>query len=350
MDGKRNLGLIGAGTWGKNLARNFNDLGALAAICDSNPDKLVYPEVKNTTEARDLMNDPRITRIAIATPPEFHYDLAKQALLAGKDVYVEKPICLDYHHGEHLVELAERKGRLLMVGHILQYHPCVRRLQEMLRCGDLGKLQHIVSNRLNLGMIRTHESALWCLAPHDISVILSLTGNQLPEQVRCLGGSYLTPGIADTCNLSLRLAEGVRAQVHVSWLHPFKEQKLVVIGSEGLVVFDDTKPWGEKLMIRRHHVRWIEGVIPVPSSAELEPIFVEQVEPLREECSHFIECCDQRKRPRTDGQEGLRVLKVLRAAQASLLEEGVAKDPDFHHVVALKASPFEETEAAEMGA
>jgi UDP-2-acetamido-3-amino-2,3-dideoxy-glucuronate N-acetyltransferase len=337
---KRSLGLIGAGAWGKNLARNFEALGVLHSLCDNDASKLdgyrhSYRHVKRTTDPQELLDNKEITRIAIATPPEYHYELTKEALLRGKDVYVEKPLCLDYHHGEHLVELAKERGRLLMVGHILQYHPCVRRLQDLLRNGDLGRLQYIVSNRLNLGMMRTHESSLWCLAPHDVSVVLSLCGNHLPEEVRCVGGDYLTPGVADCSVTTLKLPDGVRAHVHVSWLHPFKEQKLTVIGSSGMAVFDDTKPWEQKLMLRRGCVKWIEGVSPVANDAPIEYMQVEQLEPLREECAHFIECCDSRQQPRTDGVEGLQVLKVLRAAQASMQDEGSVKDPEFQHQLTL---------------
>lgn len=328
----KNIALIGAGRWGKNLARNFNQLGALHTICDARKETLdsyqnLYPEVHLTTCCEDVLKNEKIKAVAIASPAALHYALAKKALLAGKDVYVEKPLCLDSQEGEDLIKLANEKGRILMVGHLLQYHPCIKRLQELLGQGELGKLQYIVSNRLNLGSIRTEENALWSFAPHDISVILSLTGHQLPNQVRCTGADYLSKGIADTTLTTLRFANDVRAHIYVSWLHPFKEQKLVVISSNGMAVFDDTKPWEEKLILYRNHVTWTDGNIPLANKNESERIFVPQGEPLQEECLHFIQCCKERITPRTDGKEGLQVLKVLQAAQASLNEDGAEKNP-----------------------
>jgi UDP-2-acetamido-3-amino-2,3-dideoxy-glucuronate N-acetyltransferase len=191
-------------------------------------------------------------------------------------------------------------------------------LQSLLAEGELGKLHYITSNRLNLGKIRREENALWSFAPHDLSVILSLTGHQLPEQVVCTGESYLTHGIPDTTLTAMRFSGGVRAHVFVSWLNPFKEQKLTVIGSNGMAVFDDTRPWNEKLLLHRHYLTWTNGQIPTPTKTKGEPISLPESEPLRNECLHFLECCRDRRKPRTDGNEGLRVLQVLQAAQQSL--------------------------------
>jgi UDP-2-acetamido-3-amino-2,3-dideoxy-glucuronate N-acetyltransferase len=212
-----------------------------------------------------------------------------------------------------------------MVGHLLQYHPCVDELKRLLSGGVLGKLQYITSNRLNLGKFRREENALWSFAPHDISVILSLAGDALPEQIRCLGESFLTPGIADTTLTTMRFAGGVRAHVYVSWLNPFKEQKLTVVGSAGMLVLDDTRPWAEKLALYRQYVTWADGLNPTPQKVQAEFIAVAEREPLREECLHFLRCCATRATPRTDGREGLRVLQVLKAAQQSLEHDGEAK-------------------------
>src|ERR1035441_8209748 len=195
------LALIGAGYWGKNLARNFNALGVLHTLCDANEGTLAsygeeYAAVGKTPDLDPVFANPTITKVAIAAPAAQHYELAKAALLAGKDVFVEKPLCLDATEGEELLALATRDGRVLMVGHLLQYHPCIEKLQAMLAQGELGKLYYVTSNRLNLGKIRREENALWSFAPHDISVILSLAGHHLPEQVRCTGGSYLCQGVA----------------------------------------------------------------------------------------------------------------------------------------------------------
>ena len=328
----RSVALIGAGRWGKNLARNFDQLDALHTICDMNESLLdqlqqKHPKVYVTTNYREVLDNQEVKRVVIASPAIQHYEMAKQALEAGKDVYVEKPICVNSGEGEELIELADRKGSILMVGHLLQYHPCVHRLQELVGSGELGKIQYIVSNRLNLGHIRTEENALWNFAPHDVSVILSLCGNQLPNQVRCTGGAYMSRGVADTTLTNLRFDNDVRAHIFVSWLHPFKEQKLIVVGSAGLAVFDDTKGWDEKLVLYRNHVKWSEGNVPLIDNDQAEKVLVQEAEPLREECAHFLHCCEERLTPRTDGQEGLRVQKVLLAAQASLNVDGEAMDP-----------------------
>lgn len=325
----KDLALIGAGYWGRNLARNFHSLGVLHTLCDRDrgilesygPD---YTEVRKCAGFEDVLANEDITKVAIAAPAAAHHSLAKAALLAGKDVYVEKPLCLEVAAAEELVSLASRQGRILMVGHLLQYHPCVAELRRMVAAGELGRLQYITSNRLNLGKIRQEENALWSFAPHDISVILSLADGQLPDHVRCVGESYLTPGVADTTLTSFRFAGGVRGHVFVSWLNPFKEQKLTVVGSRGMAVFDDTRPWAEKLMLHRDYLTWSNGRTPTPNKSSGVPVVVAEAEPLRQECQHFLDSCRDRVAPRTDGAEGLRVLQVLKAAQASLDRDGDA--------------------------
>ena len=328
----RDLALVGAGYWGKNLARNFHALGALHTLCDANSVTLAaygddYTGVKKLLRFEDVLNEPALKKVAIAAPAALHYELAKAALLAGKDVFVEKPLCLDAEQGLELVELADKKGLVLMVGHLLQYHPCVQKLQSLLAEGELGKLHYITSNRLNLGKIRREENALWSFAPHDISVILSLAGNQVPERVSCTGESYLTNGVADTTLTAMKFAGGGRAHIFVTWLNPFKEQKLTVVGSNGMAVFDDTRPWNEKLVLHRQYLTWMNGQIPTPNKSKGEAVVVPESEPLKNECSHFLECCGDRRKPRTDGREGLRVLQVLRAAQQSLENDGEASCP-----------------------
>jgi UDP-2-acetamido-3-amino-2,3-dideoxy-glucuronate N-acetyltransferase len=326
------VALVGAGYWGKNLARNFNALGVLHTLCDTSPDTLAafgaeYASVAKTTDFARMLHDGAIRKVVVATPAVAHHQFARAALEAGKDVYVEKPLCVIVAHAEDLVKLAEANRRILMVGHLLQYHPCIVRLRAMLGQGDLGKLCYISSNRLNLGKIRREENALWSFAPHDISVILALVNHQFPEQVRCVGGTFLTSGVADTTMTTLRFAGGVRAHIYVSWLNPFKEQKLTVVGSEGMAVFDDTKPWAEKLVVYRDHLHWKDGQTPTPNKITGEFVVVPEGEPLREECKHFLERCEDRRPPRTDGHEGLRVLQVLQAAQDSLERDGEAVAP-----------------------
>lgn len=326
---QKSLLLVGGGNWGKNLVRNFHALGALHTVCDTNEALLstyedAYPGIIATANYTAALQHPGINKVAIAAPAALHYTLAAQALNAGKDVYVEKPLCLDGSEGEKLVAQAEQQKSILMVGHLLQYHPCVQKLQELVADGELGKLQYIVSNRLNLGNIRTEENALWSFSPHDISVILSLCGNELPEQVRCIGESYLSKDIVDLSMLTLRFKGDLRAHIHASWLHPLKEQKIVVIGSAGMAVFDDIKPWHEKLAFYRQPVTWSHGNIPKTNKSPPEFLTVPQGEPLQNECLHFLNCCQRRQRPKTDGHEGLRVLKVLQAAQSSLSQDGEA--------------------------
>lgn len=327
-----NVALIGAGYWGKNLARNFFELDALHTICDTNEALLDtytdrYQGIALTTNFKSVLENPHIKRIVIAAPAFLHYKLAKQAIIANKDVYVEKPLCLDCQEAEELIHLAELHGRILMVGHLLQYHACVRKLLEIVGRGELGKLQYITSNRLNLGSYRTEENALWNFAPHDVSVILALCGHQLPEKIRCVGADYLSHGVADTSLTTMNFAGNVRAHIYVSWLNPFKEQKLTVVGSSGMAVFDDAKPWGEKLVLYRNHVTWAHGKIPIANKIDAECMDPPQEEPLKEECKHFLKCCDERLPALTNGEEGLRVLKVLQAAQASLNKDGEAFNP-----------------------
>jgi len=328
----KNLALIGAGYWGKNLARNFHQLGALAMVCDASDEILAQqaqacPGIRTTKSVEDVLSDASVTRIAIAAPAARHYELSKRALAAGKDVFVEKPLALASKEGEELAELAEEKGLILMVGHLLQYHPCVRAIQQLLAQGELGKLQYITSNRLNLGKIRREENALWSFAPHDLSVILSLVGGELPDQVRCIGEAFLNSGVADVTLTTLRFPGGVNAHVHVSWINPFKEQKLTVVGSHAMLVFDDTLSWREKLVLYRQPLVWSGGHVPETKKSTGEQAEVPEDEPLRVECAHFLECCDQRKAPITDGREGLRVLQVLNAAQQSLDASGKAFNP-----------------------
>ncbi|MDA3833311.1 MAG: Gfo/Idh/MocA family oxidoreductase [Spirochaetales bacterium] len=320
----KNIAVVGTGYWGKNLVRNFHSLEALHTVCDTNPDTLrsfieQYPGVQGAGSFSELLVNPEIKGIAISTPAETHANLARQAMLAGKDVYVEKPLCLSEQEGDELNSIAKYHNRILMVGHLLWYHPVVLKLKALVDSGALGRLQYIYSNRLNMGLLRREENVLWSFAPHDVSVILGLTG-EMPVSVRAQGGNYLHQNIADTTVTLMNFASGVRAHIFVSWLHPFKEQKLVVVGDKQMAVFDDTIPWEEKLKLYPHTIDWIDNV-PVANKAEAQCVEVPQDEPLRAECLHFIECIQQRKQPRTDAQEGLQVLRVLNACQASLEQE-----------------------------
>jgi UDP-2-acetamido-3-amino-2,3-dideoxy-glucuronate N-acetyltransferase len=316
----RKIAVIGAGYWGKNLVRNFASLGALSAVCDSNTDTLrslgeQYPWCRTFMSYAEVLRDETIRAVAIATPAEGHADAVREALLAGKDVFVEKPLCLSVEEGTDLVALAKKQDRILMVGHLLWYHPAVLKLKKLIRTGELGRIQYIYSNRLNLGKIRREENILWSFAPHDISVILGLL-NETPDGVRAQGGNYLHQHIADVTISLLSFPSGVKAHIFVSWLHPYKEQKLIVVGDRKMAVFDDLEK-KDKLLLYPHSIDWKDN-LPIANKADAQTVELEQGEPLRAECQHFLDCVATRTRPRTDGEEGLRVLSVLQRCQEVL--------------------------------
>jgi len=343
--------LVGNGYWGKNLSRNFFELGALHAVCDENPhtEKVVrekYPEVAFYSNYDDVLSDKNVRGVVLATPAVLHFNMAKRALLAGKDVFVEKPLALDVTEGAKLVEIAAGLGRILMVGHVLQYHPAVKRLKKLIASGILGRVEYIYSNRLNIGKIRSEENILWSFAPHDISILLGLLGEE-PQQVTCEGGNYLNNHVADVTLSQFTFANGVHAHIFVSWLHPFKEQRLVVVGSEKMAVFDDTV--ADKLVLYPHRVEWKDR-LPNAVKAEGEPVALEAEEPLKNECQEFLNCMESRRSPLTDGREGLRVLRVLNACQQSLENSKAvtfskfsndSKEPYFVHPNAVVDEPCE---------
>ena len=322
------LAVVGAGYWGKNLVRNFASIGVLRGICDSRKENLEvcaaqYPHVRVTDSYRSILEDDSLTAVAIATPAEMHSPMVKEAIAAGKHVFVEKPLALREEEGILLQEMAENHRKILMVGHLLQYHPAVVKLKHLVEQGELGKINYLYSNRLNLGKIRREENILWSFAPHDISVILSLTG-EMPERVASFGANYLHKKVADVTLSSLSFPSGIKAHVFVSWLHPYKEQRLVVVGDRKMALFNELEE-EDKLLLYPHRIEW-KNHMPVPDKKEAETIAVDKKEPLREECLHFVECLKQNVRPRTDGEEALRVLKVLQACQESLERGG---DPVF---------------------
>jgi UDP-2-acetamido-3-amino-2,3-dideoxy-glucuronate N-acetyltransferase len=315
------VAVVGAGYWGKNLLRIFRELGTLYGICENdpaNPNIIPYKGTRLYRDYADLLSDEAVDAVAIATPAAMHYEMAKKAIDAGKDVYIEKPLALTVTQGEHLVEAAEKEQRILMVGHILQYHPAVIRLKELISSGELGRIQYIYSNRLNIGKLRTEENILWSFAPHDISVVLMLLGEE-PIKIAAVGGDYLNKGVYDTTLTSLEFKNGVKGHIFVSWLHPYKEQRLIVIGSKAMAVFDDVSK--EKLFLYPHKIEWREGRVPVAQKADYQVVPVVNAEPLKEELIHFIECVQKRTRPKTDGNEGLRVLKILEAAEKSIAND-----------------------------
>lgn len=315
------IGLIGLGQWGRNIARNMAALGRLAAITDAaaaarSAEGALYPAARVHETAEALIADPALDAVMIATPATTHGALAGAALAAGKHVFVEKPLCLDLAEAASLKAQAERSGRLLMVGHLLHYHPAFIALLAAVRQGAVGRLRYIYSHRLSLGRIRREENALWSFAPHDLSMILALTG-EMPSRVTADGGRFLSAGVADTTLSHLTFPGGVQAHIFVSWLHPYKDQRLVVIGDRAMAVFNDVAAGKDKLLLYRHQAAW-SGDVPVVSKAEGEPIPFADSEPLRRECEAFIAALQGGPRPPSDAAEGIRVLAVLDACQRAL--------------------------------
>jgi predicted dehydrogenase len=306
--------------------RTLAELGHLAAVCDPSTDcleaarKLVGEKAKGvrwTSRPEEILNDREIDGVMVATPAETHYAVGKKVLAAGKDLFVEKPLTMDLKEGKMLVKAAAAAGKLLMVGHLLEYHPAILKLHELIQAGELGEIRYVMSHRLNLGKIRTRENALWSFAPHDISVILRIAG-KMPFEVISTGGAYVSPNIPDITLMQMLFDNGVRAHIYVSWLHPFKEQKLVVVGSKKMASFCDI---AKELILYSQRVEWKKGQ-PVPIRGDGQKVAFGKAEPLAEECRHFIECIKTRAVPKTDGQKGLEVLTLLSAAQKSLATNG----------------------------
>ena len=316
------LAIVGFGKWGYNhvnTAAKLLDHSAIT-VCDTDEagrDKLkkISDDINFTTDLSEVIADESINAVIIATPAETHFEIAKKMMEAGKNVLVEKPITLISGEAEELLKIANDKGVILMVGHVLLYHPAVLKIKEMLEEGKLGKLQYIYSNRLNLGTIRSEENILWSFAPHDISVIQFLTDNN-PTEVFARGASFLQHQIEDTTLTFMKYPDNVSAHIFVSWLHPFKEQRLVVIGDKGMVVFEDSLP-AEKLKYYKKGFQRVEGVLE-KFDHDYEVIEFDNKMPLEEEQKHFFECVADGKQPLTDGQHAIEVLKILEESEKSL--------------------------------
>lgn len=316
------VGVIGGGNWGKNLIRNYANLPpSLSAICEVSESLRssyaeTYPDVPLFDDVDVMLKNGGLDAVVIATPAVTHGAMVERALNAGLDVYVEKPLCLDVDEARRLRQQARAAGRILMVGHLLLYHPAFRALQAAVAEGRIGSLRYIYSNRLNLGRIRREENALWSFAPHDISMILALSGG-LPARVSCNGGTYLSHQVADTTMSYLHWGNGLKAHIFVSWLHPYKDQRLVVIGEDGMIVFDDVAQGPDKLLLYPHRVGW-DGDVPLVDKAEATPIPYGEEEPLAEECRCFLDACENATPVPSNADEGIRVLQVLDACQRSL--------------------------------
>jgi len=322
------VGAIGLGHWGQHIARNLNALGALAVMCDSDEATRgrfaeAYPAAQVAGSFEQVLGRHDITAVMIATPASTHGALVDQALDAGKHVFVEKPLCLDVAEAERLAVKAAAAGRVLMVGHLLLYHPAFQALLAVVRRGDLGRLRYIYSTRASLGRIRRQENALWSFAPHDISMTLQLSG-RLPERVVANGGNYLSEEVADTTLSHLEFGDGLQAHVFVSWLHPYKDHRLVVVGDGAMAVFNDVASGPDKLLLYRHKAHW-DGDLPIVAKADAVPIPYDDDEPLARECRAFLSAVQDGVPPPSDAAEGVRVLRVLDACQRSLNTGGPAK-------------------------
>lgn len=316
------VAVVGVGYWGRNLARNFAELGALAAIVDSNAEQAAL--IAGQTNARVLtleeaLADDAVHGVAIATRAETHAAIARQVIAAKRHVFVEKPLVLDMGEADELIAAAEDAGVTLMVGHLLRYHPVFQRMLEIVGSGELGRLRYVYSDRMSLGKIRTEEDVLWSFSPHDISMVLALAGGRSPTEVTAQGAAIVQSGIADIATLQLAFADGLKADIRASWLHYRKVQQIVAICEQGTVVFEDSAAdWSRKLMVHPHRIAPDPAGIPVPARGEAYPVKVDQAEPLKAECAHFLGCIAGSHPARTDGAEGRSVLDVLQRASNAM--------------------------------
>lgn len=325
------IGLIGYGYWGPNLARNFHQLPEawLVACADSDPERLreaarLYPLHQTATDYRALLDNPTLDALVIATPARLHFEVARAALNAGKHVLVEKPLAMSNADARELIETARRRERVLMVGHTFEFNPAVWKIKELVTSGALGELFYVYSNRVNLGRVQRDVNALWSIAPHDISILLYLL-DTMPVSVSARGGTYVSAGVQDVIFALLTFPDNLLAHVHASWLDPSKTRQMTLVGSDKMIVYDDVDPEAkikiyDKGVYKRgdafgeFQLRVRSGDLYIPR--------IDLTEPLKFECAHFVECIREGKPPRTDGENGLRVVRVLEAAQQSLERYG----------------------------
>jgi predicted dehydrogenase len=316
---KKNVAVIGCGYWGKNLVRNFYELGSLHSVCDPNT-KLaqLYASQYNVKQYtfEEIINHSEIEGVVLAVPAPLHASMAIKSMNAGKNVFVEKPLAMNEDEAKKMIITAKKNNVHLMVGHLLQYHPVFAHMRKTIRSGDLGKLKYIYSNRLSFGKVRSEEDVIWSFAPHDLSMILSLSDSK-PISVRTEATSILQKNISDIAKIYIDFKSGLKSHIFVSWLNPIKEQKLIVIGDDAMLVFDDTKNWNEKLCIFRHKIKFSEKIADL-TKADPEYIKVDESEPLKNECSHFLKSLSEGHTPLTDGKEGMEVLQILNCASQSL--------------------------------
>jgi predicted dehydrogenase len=324
------IGVAGLGYWGPNLARNFSRMADLTWLCDSSPERLEravvgYPGTRATSSLEDLLEDDELDAVALATPVATHAELAERVLRAGKHCFVEKPLAQSVEEAERVVAAARDGGGVLMVGHLLEYHPGVQLLKDVIDSGELGEIRYLYSNRVNLGVLRPDENALWSLGAHDVSVLLRLAGEE-PYECRAVGESYMREGIEDVVFCYMRFPSGLAAHMHLSWLDPHKDRRLTVVGSKKMATFDDME-LERKLTVydKGFDESWASYGEYIARSGDISSPRVSNEEPLSIECRHFVERVEDGAEPRSGGEAGLRVVRVLEALQRSLRESSRAE-------------------------
>tara|TARA_Y100000591_G_scaffold329691_1_gene358812 strand:- start:166 stop:1155 length:990 start_codon:yes stop_codon:yes gene_type:complete len=320
------ISVVGCGHWGKNLIRNFFNLNSLFSICDSNTELAKrYADQYNVREQTftDILNDSNIQGVVLAVPAKMHASMAMKVMNSGKHVFVEKPLAMNESEAEMMINASKDNNVQLMVGHLMQYHPIFTKIKQLVDAGEIGELSYIYSNRLSFGKVRSEEDVIWSFAPHDISMILSLVDHE-PKFVRTNSFSILQKNISDNATIQIEFASGLRSNISVSWVNPYKEQKLVVTGKDAMLVFDDTKPWNEKLGLYSYKVITTKHSINLEKS-NVNYIKVKEEEPLKNECQHFIDVVKKNIKPLTDKSEGLNVVRVLTAASQSQRENKVVR-------------------------
>lgn len=328
-----NVAVVGCGYWGPNLVRNFNQLSEcrVKTVCDTDAGRLaemsrLYPHVQTTDRYDDIVNDPQIDAVAIATPVRFHHEMARKSLKGGKHTFVEKPMAVSSVQCEELMDLADRNNLVLMVGHTFLYSTPIRRIKEIVDSGDLGDIQYISARRLNLGLFQTDINVAWDLAPHDISIILYIIGEH-PVAVNCQGKAHVNPEIEDVTSMTLDFSGRCLAMIQSSWLDPNKVRQITFVGTKKMLVYDDVEPL-EKIKIYDKHVEMPPHYETFGEFqyayhyGDMHAPYLKLVEPLKIECHHFLECISKKSRPVSGGPEGLQVVRVLEAASRSLRQHG----------------------------
>jgi len=335
------IGVVGCGYWGPNLVRNFRSASncRLKSMCDMNEDRLrhlsaLYPEVAALTAYDALLNDPEVDAIAVATSVRFHYAMARSSLLAGKHTLVEKPLAASPEQCEELIQIAQEKNLILMVGHTFLFSPAVNRIKEIIDHGDIGEIRYIAARRLNLGLFQKDINVAWDLAPHDLSIILHIL-EEMPHSVNCRGSAHVTPGIEDVTAMTLNFRHERSAIVHSSWLDPRKIREMTIVGSKRMIVYDDIAPL-EKIKIfdtrveRPPHYDTFADFHYAYHYGDMYIPHVKQEEPLKNECQHFVDCIRTGRTPLTSGERGLEVVRILAASSESVKAGGSAVTINAH--------------------